>query len=92
MVKFTIYTEHKNVALLKHLASTHLGDFTIIKAHGSWHGKSEKTLIFEKFVENETALMFGWRSRVKRFTRDINAMNRQACCLLTEQLINTEFV
>ena len=88
MTKFTIYTERKNVWALKHLAAAHLGDATMLRAHGTWQGKVEAALIFEHFTINADSQ----RDKVKSFVRDVNAFNHQTCCLVTEQEMKGEFI
>lgn len=87
MLKLTLYTEKKNIHLLRHLIATHFESFTMMPSTGFWQGKREKVLIVEVFTREEKD-----REQFDKLARAIKRLNRQTCVLVTEQAISWELI
>lgn len=88
MTKFSLYTERKNISLLRHTCATFFDSFTLVKAKGYWQGKGERSLIIEVLSQEYTRD----RANIDQLALRIKVLNRQECVLVTEQPIHAEFV
>jgi hypothetical protein len=77
MIKYSIYTENKNIGQIKDTICQYYKGFTIIKTIGYWQGIAEKSLKIEILSEDKE------RQNIKEIVRIIKSINNQEAVLLT---------
>lgn len=83
---YKLFTENKNYDQIKKLVGNYFKDFTIIKAEGIWHGKSEHSLIIEiSGIEYDM-------SRISNLCYAIKKLNQQDKILVQRIESNSKLV
>jgi len=83
MTRYRIYTERKKN--LAKIASKYFHAFAIYNTVGYWKGKAEKGAIIEVIAN-------GKEMASRLLINEINATNKQECCLLTKEIIESKLI
>jgi len=92
MVKYTIYTEDKNLAKIEVILndSIIIQGYTIINTQGYWQGLKEKALKIEILLEQSHLL--DYTTILKTICKKIKIVNKQEAVLLTIEKIEATFI
>jgi len=92
MLKFTIYTENKNLAKIEAILNDNLviEGYTIINTAGYWQGLKEKALKIEILLEPCKGL--NYTSILKTICKKIKAVNKQEAVFLTVEKIKVYLI
>jgi len=92
MVKYTIYTENKNLAKIEVILndSIIIQGYTIINTQGYWQGLKEKALKIEILLEQSHLL--DYTTILKTICKKIKIVNKQEAVLLTIEKIEATFI
>lgn len=75
---FRLYTENKNVPLIKEILDEHLESYTVFFCMGVWHGEKEQSLVIEILGPS------AWRQKIEGLEAKIRTALEQQAVLLTE--------
>jgi hypothetical protein len=64
-----------------------LTGFTVYHAIGSWYGKQEDSLVIEAI-----SATYDWSKVMLDLAKELKALLKQECVIVTEQEINVKFV
>jgi hypothetical protein len=84
MLRYRIYTENTNYEATVELARKLLKDFTLFHADGFWHGKREKSLVFEVLTDDE--------HMAEDFAYRVKKLNSQECVLITSEEVSVNTI
>jgi len=92
MLKYTIYTEDKNLAKIEAILndSIIIQGYTIINTQGYWQGIKEKALKIEILLEPCNKL--NYTNILKAICKKIKAVNKQEAVLFTVEKIKALFI
>ncbi len=88
MKLYKIYTENKNRDRIEDLVSQYYDGFTIFETTGYWKGVKENSLVIEILQTEPEGMYFN----VRNLCKGIKINNNQESVLLTEQLIEANFI
>ena len=87
MVKYSIYTENKNLnKTITLLSDTLPSGYTLNKTVGYWQGQKEKS------IKIEILLVTPNTRKIKKLCDQIKTQNNQQSILLTTERIKTSFI
>lgn len=81
MFRYRVYTENKNVRVLRHLADCVADGYTVINADGVWKKQHEKSLVIEFIGAKQLAV------EVVKLARKIKSINLQEAVLVTSEVV-----
>lgn len=81
MFRYRVYTENKNVRVVKHFADQIADGYTVLDADGVWKKQHEKSLVIEFIGAKQLAV------EIVKFARKIKAINLQEAVLVTSESI-----
>ena len=92
MLKYTIYTENKNLAKIETILNDSfiIEGYTIIKTQGYWQGQKEEALKIEILLEPCNKL--NYTSILKTICKKIKAVNKQEAVFLTVEKIKVYLI
>ena len=83
---YRIYTEHKQLPVIKSIINKHFKGYTIIKTNGYWQGIPEKGLIIELIATANKI------KKIRLISKQIKHINRQQAILLTSRSIKSQLL
>ncbi|GEM_PF-4413070 len=92
MIKYTLYTENKNIESIKGFINLYYKGYTIINACGYWQGIKEKSLKIEILTEKSKRQLIYNKIAVNAIIESIKKINNQSSVLLTTESIKADFL
>ena len=88
MIKYTIYTENKNLAKIEAILNdnTIIKGYTIMNTQGYWQGTKEEALKIEILLSKH------YNYRIKTICQKIKIINKQQAVLFTVEKIEAQFI
>ena len=92
MIKYTLYTENKNIKSIKGILNLFYQGYTIINTLGYWQGKKEKSLKIEVITEKTEKDLIYNKIALNCIIETIKKINNQQTILLTTESIKADFL
>lgn len=88
MIKYTIYTENKNIKKIEAILNNNIiiKGYTIIKSIGYWQGLKEQSLKIEVLLPKH------YNYQIKTIGQRIKRLNKQEAVYLTIEAVNTAII
>lgn len=82
-LKYTLYTEEKNVPGIIHLVDSYLDSYTISRASGRWRGEQENSILIT-YIGSEHA-----GESIQHLAEQIKALNKQESVIVESVELNS---
>ena len=92
MIKYTLYTENKNIKSIKGILNLFYQGYTIINTQGYWRGKKENSLKIEVITEKTKKDLIYNKIALNCIIKTIKKINNQQSILLTIENIKADFL